>query len=152
MHAPQVVALVGLWLILSWVIFLFATRGLSWMGAPRESAGPGPIGGEMEPINYEELDPGVRELVASLRGHGWETTDSGDGRSKPAEDRAFGDMAHVVIESAEPQALVDEAHSLHEWMVLATQRNPAWAGWKVEASYDPESRVGLLLLTWPGPL
>lgn len=36
----------------------------------------------MEPINYEELDPGIRKTVRFLRAHGFDTTDSGDGVSK----------------------------------------------------------------------
>ena len=36
----------------------------------------------MSDIDYNDLDPGIREVVWWLRSHGFHTTDSGDGVSK----------------------------------------------------------------------
>jgi hypothetical protein len=45
-------------------------------------------------FDYARLDPGIRRLVAHLRTLGIPTTDSGDGVSKPAGERAL-DVPHV---------------------------------------------------------
>lgn len=37
-------------------------------------------------VPYDELDPGIRQVVRWLNENGFETTDSGDGKSKFAED------------------------------------------------------------------
>jgi hypothetical protein len=37
----------------------------------------------LTPEETEALDPGIRRLVTLLRAHGFETTDSGDGETKP---------------------------------------------------------------------
>jgi hypothetical protein len=53
-----------------------------------------------ESLDYETLDPGIRDVVRRLRDRGFETTDSGDGVSKPAEWYAAGEaipFPHVVI-------------------------------------------------------
>ena len=45
------------------------------------------------------LDPGIRDVVRYLRGKGYETTDSGDGVSKPASWFETGEalpFPHVV--------------------------------------------------------
>jgi hypothetical protein len=60
------------------------------------------------PLDQATIDPGVRLLVALLRGHGHETTDSGDGRSKPPEDRDMGETPHVHVRArAQDGYLVD---------------------------------------------
>ncbi len=43
-------------------------------------------GTEMKLLDYDKLDPGIRETVRWLRGLGFNTTDSGDGVSKRPGD------------------------------------------------------------------
>lgn len=66
-------------------------------------------------IDFGELDPGVRELVRRLREQNFLTCDSGDGVSKPADERVF-DRPHVMIAEAHRlQTLVDSWVSSDEW-------------------------------------
>ena len=84
-----------------------------------------------------ELDPGIVDIVRLVQAHGFVTTDSGDGVSKPPAARAFN-VPHVVCRVDEPQRLVNDAHRL--WTVFPL-------GWRVEASYTPHDRIGLLVAT-----
>jgi 3',5'-cyclic AMP phosphodiesterase CpdA len=62
----------------------------------------------VNPLDQATIDPGVRLLVALLRGHGHETTDSDDGRSKPPEDRDMGETPHVHVRArSQGDSLVD---------------------------------------------
>jgi hypothetical protein len=88
------------------------------------------------PIDYEQLDPGVRDLVKRLREAGFETTDSGDGVSKPVEERAF-DCLHVAA-VVRAEDIVPESHRFHAIV---------GDGWHVEATYFPQSGTTLLLGT-----
>jgi hypothetical protein len=47
-------------------------------------------------INFKHLDPGIRDVVTALWDAGLETSDSGDGVSKPAVGRDYK-FEHVVI-------------------------------------------------------
>jgi hypothetical protein len=90
-----------------------------------------------EDLNYEELDPGIREVVRRLRAQGFVTCDSGDGVSKPPEARVF-ELPHVVAR-CEPEALLHEARRLQgalDWVE---------PDWRVEATYIPKEAVALLL-------
>ena len=49
---------------------------------PVSSLVPTPVCGDSLPFPYENLDPGIREVVRVLRDAGFVTTDSGDGVSK----------------------------------------------------------------------
>lgn len=53
----------------------------------------------------ESLDPGVRRLVTLLRERGFNTTDSGDGVSKPSDERSM-DVPHVAILCPSPSAAI----------------------------------------------
>lgn len=99
----------------------------------------------MSPVNYAELDPGIRDRVRILNEHGFETTDSGDGVSKrpdPGEVLRFPHVAAVT----EPARLISDAESLFSLTKLV----PQLAGGTVEASYNPDDGVALLLICWPG--
>lgn len=67
---------------------------------------------EIHDIDYDDLDPGIRELVKALRLNGFDTCDSGDGESKFDED-GEGDcgcaepMANVYITSSRENLLTD---------------------------------------------
>lgn len=73
---------------------------------------------------YDALDPGIRDVVVLLRSNGFDTTDSGDGVSKPPEGRVF-DFPHVAVVTS-PALLVFEAERL-----AALLGKP----WKVEATW-----------------
>jgi hypothetical protein len=91
-----------------------------------------------EPFDYDQLDPGVRELVRALHRLGWETSDSGDGVSKSAEWYTSGEalpFAHVVVACNDPRTMLDEAHRL---------RGDLPDGWEVEASYATDSGIAVL--------
>lgn len=87
----------------------------------------------------EDTDPGIRDLVIALRGVGFNTTDSGDGVSKPPDERTF-EMPHVII-STERFGLLDEADRLQAWL-----DDNGHASFKVEASYAPRDKTALLLV------
>lgn len=87
-------------------------------------------------FDYNQLDPGIRDTVRLLREHGFVTTDSGDGVSKPKEARIF-EVPHVAAE-IHPHVIIRE-----------TQRLAALLpGWRVECSYAP-GEPAILLATKP---
>lgn len=46
-------------------------------------------------LNYEEMDPGIRDVVKALNEAGFETTDSGDGSKAATDEDAFA-FPHVA--------------------------------------------------------
>lgn len=64
----------------------------------------------MTDLDYTILDPGIRGAVQYLRERGFDTADSGDGVSKPADERDR-DIAHVAIVTT-GSALVEECKRL----------------------------------------
>ncbi|MCL4848757.1 MAG: hypothetical protein KJ066_19585 [Acidobacteria bacterium] len=90
---------------------------------------------------YSALDPGIRDIVRLLHGAGFVTTDSGDGVTKPPDERTF-DVPHVVCRVDDHQRLIKEAFRL--WRTLPV-------GWRVEANFCPHDRVALLVAEYlPG--
>jgi hypothetical protein len=96
-----------------------------------------------EPIetscDYASLDPGIRDVVRALNRIGFDTTDSGDGVSKPADERVFG-VPHVACRVS-AGTLLAEADRLAEWLTRLGTR------WRVEASYCPNDQSAILLAT-----
>lgn len=90
----------------------------------------------MSEFNYNELDQGIRVIVRSLREAGFKTTDSGDGVSKPADERVF-ECRHVVA-AVNHDAMVSESHRMASLL---------GSGWQVEATYWPASGYAVLLAT-----
>jgi hypothetical protein len=86
-------------------------------------------------IDYGELDPGICEAVRKLRAAGLNTTDSGDGVSKPADCRTM-DEPHVHIVSSGPRMMLRDARRAQD--VLGAE-------WYVEATYS--TRDGKTILT-----
>lgn len=95
-------------------------------------------------FDYEQLDPGIREVVRLCRDNGFETTDSGDGCCEiPC---AYGGPMVAMVVS--PALLLLEADRL--WLTLRAETGAhdlAAQGVQVQASYDPANRVAVLLLT-----
>lgn len=118
-------------------------------------------GDDMPEIDYSGLDPGIRETVRRLRAAGFETTDSGDGRSKLSAGYDADEILpypHVVIHAA-PDDLVCETRRLRDELVaagiLVAALAPDGAGASIQASYDPGNDVGVIMLcgvddsAWP---
>ena len=93
-------------------------------------------------IDMTALDPGIRLPVFILRQAGFETTDSGDGVSKPAEERVI-DQPHVAI-TVESHEIVDEANRLLRLVV--SKAKEIGSGWHIEASYSPQDGAAILLM------
>lgn len=126
------------------------------------------------PIDYDEIDPGVRRLVRLLRDNGFETCDSGDGVSKYAdapEDDEIEDGPVLVADWAgcaepvanvymqiDPARMVSEAHRLEAILerhgragLLAEEVDNAEAGQPIprvmiEVTYSPRDGHAILAL------
>jgi len=88
----------------------------------------------------EELDPGVKDLVLLLRSHGWNTTDSGDGKSKPEDLRTIEGL-HIVIDIQSAADLIVSSHTL-----LSELRFFGYGDLFVEATYSPNDQSAILLI------
>lgn len=85
-------------------------------------------------IDIEHLDAGIQQIVLRLRAEGFETTDSGDGVSKPASPEVLP-YRHVFCR-VETQAASAEADRLQG--VLGKY-------WAVEASYSALDHLSVLI-------
>ena len=113
-------------------------------------------------LNHEDeqgLDPGIRLLVRLLNDHGFETCDSGDGKSKLAipedeRDRSFQNVPNVVIR-AKQESMIAEAYRLWTFLV-AHGLDPMeskydeyleqdHAAWQIEAVYFPPTMCMITL-------
>lgn len=99
-------------------------------------------------INYDELDPGIREVVRWLRYLGFDTTDSGDGVTKVGEMACAIAEPHVfmVVNDFE---LLDDADTLHtecSQLGLPAFDPNTMKGFKIEATYDPADASAILAL------
>lgn len=93
--------------------------------------------GEMPVIDYGELDSGIREIVRKVNEAGFETTDSGDGVSKPANWYTSGEampFKHVAVTTV-PDRMVEDAKRLSG--VLGPE-------WEVEATFSTQSNHAYL--------
>lgn len=91
----------------------------------------------VESINYEDLNPGIRDLVREIREvHGLETTDSGDGVTNVALGMEGAlEERHVFI-VVELDAMVEATE------YLAEQYPDAW----VELSWSPGQFPNIMIL------
>lgn len=93
-------------------------------------------------------DPGIRDLVARLRDAGYQTTDSGDGVSKPDVGRVL-DIPHVFIRLGNDEDLGHRARCLMGKMESWGYR--AADGWHVEATYSTADGIAMLAALGPPP-
>lgn len=103
-----------------------------------------PEGREVEPLADDvvaALDPGIRDLVVALRAVGFDTTDSGDGESKPEDVRDL-DYPHVFM-VVPVTRIAEEARRLQAWV----DADGKLERWTVEATYSPRDGVALLGLS-----
>lgn len=91
----------------------------------------------------ETINPGVRNTVAWLNDHGFETTDSGDGETHDFDcDRP---VPYVVIVVKEKDKLATETDMLVEWLrdrgvpcaEIGEDGIPPEGHVSIQASYDP---------------
>lgn len=104
----------------------------------------------MSEVDYEALDPGIREVVRYLRGLGYDTTDSGDGESK-------------LVDGYDPACVLDVPHVAIAWRldlsdIISHARHlrdrldcTFGAGWHVQASYDTKDHA-VVLFAYKGEL
>lgn len=85
----------------------------------------------------DDFDPGIRETVRWLQANGFNTTDSGDGKTKPEDQRALGDIPHVFMVIEPRERIFDEASRLY---MISRDVPDAW----VEASFNPQDGVVVL--------
>jgi hypothetical protein len=102
-------------------------------------------------IDINELDPGIRETVRWLRGHSFETVDSGDGVSKAGEygEGDYLPFPHVAM-LCTPETLIYEADRLRD--LLEEQGAPMVVvdpetDVHIEASYSPLDGQAVLMLS-----
>lgn len=90
-------------------------------------------------IDYDALDPGIREVVRAINEWGWRTCDSGDGSKAGVMECAL-DHPHVFCEvRGVGFALNLEAHALTA--LLVQHFGP---GWYVEANYSTKDGKAFL--------
>ena len=87
-----------------------------------------------EHLDYDTLDPGIRDVVRRLVECGFITTDSGDGVTKPAEQRTM-DIPHVMCVTA-AETLIAAAGYMQT--VLGDD-------WTIQASYNPKDGSAVLV-------
>lgn len=102
----------------------------------------------MNRIDYDALNPGIRETVRMLRDHGFDTCDSGDGETAEFECDPGFPYVHMTVD---PVRMVQEADRLLEIMrplidfdreCLTDDEMMIAPG--VEASYHPKPGVAVL--------
>jgi len=95
----------------------------------------------MRQIDYEELNPGIRRLVKMLRDAGFETTDSGDGKTNVEagmEGALTVPHVHCIVSS---KTMVQEAHRM---LLLITDANLDIGPGTVQALFDPTDGVAMV--------
>lgn len=88
-------------------------------------------------IDYNQLDPGIRETVKWLNSIGFRTTDSGDGVSKSDMECAMC-IPNVAIETTK-SSLIDDTDYL-DFLLLGSDTH------QIQASYDPRDGTAIILL------
>ena len=86
-----------------------------------------------------EVDPGIAPLVNLLKEHGFNSTDSGDGKSKPPEHRAF-DFPHVFV-MTQKDVLLSETDRLYQLL-----QSQGITGFTVEGNYGPADDVSMIMV------
>lgn len=86
-----------------------------------------------------EVDPGIAPLVNLLKEHGFNSTDSGDGKSKPPEHRAF-DFPHVFV-MTQKDVLLSETDRLYQLL-----QSHGITGFTVEGNYGPADDVSMIMV------
>lgn len=97
--------------------------------------------------NYDELDPGIREVVRFLNEAGFTTTDSGDGVSKTDPDGCHLDIAnvHLIVSTAEAVAESHKVSDLFEGCgVMFSPAHPDAPEPSIQLTYNPHDGVAIV--------
>lgn len=95
--------------------------------------------------------PGIARTVEWLQGHGFQTTDSGDGRTK-ISDGSDPDALHLphVNMRVDPAEMVSRADLLKDLLlgrgILVAESGAFDGAPEIVASYDPANGVAVLML------
>lgn len=100
-------------------------------------------------LDYDQLDPGIRETVRLIRSWGYETSDSGDGRSKEGvrTDPDILECPHVAVQDPEDQG-PESADGL--WARIEDHfggEDQVPTGVMVEVTYEARQCSELLMVT-----
>lgn len=121
----------------------FDTKETSDMSEPKEHHSHTIVAAGAVPIFCGgcdcEVDPGIAPLVALLKENGFVTTDSGDGRSKPPEERSF-EFPHVFV-MTKKEVLITETERLYQLL-----QSQGITGFTVEGNYGPADGVSLIMV------
>lgn len=99
----------------------------------------------------DELDPGIAAVVRLLREAGFDTTDSGDGVSKPQDWYESGEalpFPHVFVMMRASDFLLSADFALRSFGEAARMQSLLDGhepGWRVEASYAPQDHSVVLM-------
>ena len=96
-------------------------------------------------VDYDELNPGIRETVRWLRSLGFETIDSGDGETHEYECDRDGAYVCILCRSS---ALAKEARRLMRALLdRGIMVGPVYEGTThIQASYDPANGFAVIEL------
>lgn len=109
------------------------------------------LSAEDKEANYDELDPGIRETVRWLRFYGFDTHDSGDGKTKleDGDTRCVETVANVHMAVANPEEMVKECTRLRDLLksrgVKLKEIGPNQAP-HIQGSYDPVRDAAIISL------
>jgi hypothetical protein len=94
-------------------------------------------------FDESRLDPGIRDVVRTLRAAGFQTSDSGDGVSKPADWYKSGEALPYphVFSVTTTRAMVDDAGIL---LQLLRAEHGTMGDWRVVASWSPNDGHAIL--------
>lgn len=89
-----------------------------------------------EPINYEELSPGVRGIVRALREQGFETCDSGDGTNLAEGMECAIEEPHVFMTTTREKG-IEETERLHAWLAGEAMPFHGFKRFMIQMGYQP---------------
>lgn len=100
-------------------------------------------------LDYSSLDRGIREVVRALRLSGFNTVDSGDGKSKFSsgdenQTCCALDVPNVFItpdQDVTPEFMYDETHRLKRWV-----RRRGIKDVEINLTYSPFDKVWIICL------
>lgn len=99
-------------------------------------------------VDYDSLDPNIRETVRWLRARGFATSDSGDG-SKAGEMECAEDFPHVYIMVAPSYLVAETARLLRELTEAVDEGTIGSIGDAevfIQGTYDPANGSGIIEL------
>jgi len=95
-------------------------------------------------IPYDDLDPGIRDAVRLLAGHGFQPTDSGDGVSKVDWQEEALPYPHVFCALPDAEKMMDEGRRALSLPWASIGMPPPI----VEVNWKPVEVGAWLYVTW----